>query len=112
MGMRVAGGSTCFPGLGDDFGVFRGSCEKKPWRGVSCGADGFWVCTALDLNQLRDFGSCAFLRANGAVSSPQGAHRHIPKWQSAHSWDFQMSKCRARSAHKGKAPEQVLRLGT
>jgi hypothetical protein len=40
IGMVVAGGSTCFPGLGDDVGVFQGSCEKRARQGVSYGAGG------------------------------------------------------------------------
>jgi hypothetical protein len=58
------------------------------------------VYTALDLNQFGHFSSCAFLRANGAASGQQGAHRHIPKRQSAHSWTFPMDKRCARCAYR------------
>jgi hypothetical protein len=68
------------------------------------------LCIALDLNRLRNFGSCAIVRANGALSGQQDAHRPIPNRQSAHRWAFPMSKCGARSAHMGKAQLGV-RLG-
>jgi hypothetical protein len=95
---RSSPGAVAFYAYLSDFGWGRGSCEKMGLRCLSCGAGGIWVCTALDSNQLRRFGWCAFMRANGASFGQQGAHRHILNRQSAHSWDFPMAKPCARSA--------------